>query len=523
MLRRLLPAAANLGRFGPLSDPERAGGARPPTDVVGHQINRMVRRGALWAFGSQVAGQIIRFASVVILARLLTPDDYGVANLAITLASFAFVLGDFGYGTALVQSAHATQREASTAFWCAIAAGLICTGGAALGAYPAANLLGEPEVAGLVIVGGLTLGLVAVGSASNALLTRSMSFGVIQGATLAAGVVAAAAAITAAALGAGPWALVLQQVVLTATTSALFILGARWRPSFQFSRPTFRSLTKFAAPVTGGTLFNVVQPLMISLLVGHLVGLHELGVWSLSMAVVVIPATLFSYPIARVVYAAFARMRDQPERIARVWLNGFVTLSAVALPALFGLIAVAPDVVPLAFGSQWHSAVPIVQILAVFLMVRTLQTWNTPVMDALGKPHVAMAINAAALIALVPGLWIGSRYGIEGAAVAFSVVSFMFGELPSFVITTRALKLRILHVLNGVWGIVLSSACMCVAVMFLRYALEDAGVGVALRVALCAVAGVAAYVGCLLLTARSVASELARSARALVGALRTTR
>src|SRR5262249_11285634 len=154
--------------------------------------------------------------------------------------------------------------------------------------------------------------------------------------TLAAGVVAAAAAITAAALGAGPWALVLQQVVLTATTSALFIIGARWRPSFQFSRSSFRSLTRFAAPVTGGTLCNVVQPLIISLLVGHLVGVHELGVWSLSMAVVVIPATLFSYPIARVVYAAFARMRDQPERIAHVWLNGFVTLAAVALPALFG-------------------------------------------------------------------------------------------------------------------------------------------------------------------------------------------
>jgi O-antigen/teichoic acid export membrane protein len=523
MLRRLLPAAANFGRFGTLGEPERAGVARPPTDVVGHEINRMVKRGAVWAFGSQVAGQIVRFASVVVLARLLTPDDYGLANIAVTLGTLAFVLGDFGYGTALVQSAQATQREASTAFWCALAAGVICSGAAALGAAPAARLLGEPEVAPLVIVGGLTLGLIAVGSASNALLTRSMSFGVIQGVTLVAGVVAAASAILAAALGAGPWALVLQQVVLTATTSALFVFGARWRPSFQFSRSSFRSLTKFAAPVTGGTLFNVVQPLIIALLVGHLVGVHELGVWSLSMAVVVIPATLFSYPIARVVYAAFARMRDQPERIAQVWLNGFVTLAAVALPALFGLIAVAPDIIPLAFGSQWHSAVGVIQILSVFLMVRTLQTWNTPVMDALGKPHVAMAINAAVLIALVPGLWIGSGHGIEGAAVAFSVVSFVFGELPSFVITTRAINLRNLHVLKRVWGIILSSACMCVAVMFLRHALEDAGVGGELRVVLSVIAGALTYVGCLLLTARSIAFELARSARGLGGALRSAR
>jgi O-antigen/teichoic acid export membrane protein len=506
-----------------LGESERGGVARPPTDVVGDEINRMVKRGALWAFGSQVAGQIIRFASVVALARLLTPDDYGAANIAVTLGTFAFVLGDLGYGTALVQSARATQREASTAFWCALAAGLICSGFAALGAAPAARTLGEPEVTGLVIVGGLTLCLIAIGSTSQALLTRSMSFGVIQSVTLAASVLAAASAITAGALGAGPWALVLQQVVLAATTSALLVLGARWRPSFQFSRSSFRSLTKFAAPVTGGTLFNVVQPLIIALLVGHLVGVRELGVWSLSMAVVVIPATLFSYPIARVVYAAFARMRDEPERIARVWLDGFVMLAAVALPALFGLIAVAPDLIPLAFGSQWHAAVPVVQILAIFLMVRTLQTWNTPVMDALGKPHIAMAINAAVLIALVPGLWIGSRFGIEGVAVTFSVVSFVFGELPSFVITTRAINLRIVYVLKCVWGIILSSACMCVAVMFLRHALAGAGVGSELRLILSVIAGAGTYVGCLLLTARSVAMELARSARGLGGALRTAR
>jgi O-antigen/teichoic acid export membrane protein len=523
MIRRLLPAAASLGRFSPLGEPGRAGVSRPPTDVGGHEINRMVKRGALWAFGSQVAGQIIRFASVVVLARLLTPHDYGAANIAVTLGAFAFVLGDLGYGTAFVQSARATQREASTAFWCALAAGLICSGCAAFGAYPAARILDEPEVAGLVIVGGSTLGLFAVGSTSNALLTRSMSFGVIQSVTLSATLVAAASAITAAALGAGPWALVLQQVVLAATTSALLVLGARWRPSLQFSRSSFRSLTKFAAPVTGATLFNVIQPLIIALLVGHLLGVRELGVWSLSMAVVVIPAALFSYPIARVVYAAFARMRDEPERIARVWLDGFVMLAAVALPALFGLIAVAPDLIPLAFGSQWHAAVPVVQILAVFLMVRTLQTWNTPVMDAFGKPHVGMILNGAVLIALVPGLWIGSRFGIQGTAAAFCVVSFVFGELPSFVITTRALNVKVLHALKCVWGIIFSSACMCVAVMFLRHALEDGGVGVELRVALAVIAGALTYVGCLLLTARSVAYELARSARGLGAALRTPR
>ncbi len=489
--------------------------------MAGHQINRMVKRGALWAFGSQVGGQIIRFLSVIVLARLLTPDDYGAASIAISLATFSAILGDLGYGTALVQSKEATQRNASTAYWSALAAGALCSACAALGAYPAALLLGEPQVTGLVIAGGLTFLLVATSSTSNALLTRSMSFGVLQGVTLAASAVAAGIAMTAAALGAGPWALVLQQVVLAALTSALLIVSARWRPSLQFSRSAFRSLSKFAMPVSGGTIFGVVQPLIAALFIGHLVGVTELGIWSLSMAVVVIPATLFSYPIARVIYAAFARMRDDPGRIAGVWLNGLTSLAAVALPALFGLIAVAPDIVPLAFGPQWDAAVPVVQILAVFLMVRTLQTWNTPVMDAFGKPHVAMLINAAMLVAVLPGIWYGSRYGIEGVAVAFSVTSFFFGELPSFLITTRALSLSVPRVLGRLAGIVFASAVMCVVVVLLRHALEDAGVGLVMRVVISVAAGAVTYVISLTLSARNVMRELLALARGIAPALRT--
>jgi PST family polysaccharide transporter len=491
--------------------------------VENHEIGRMVKRGAVWAVGSQVAGQVIRFVSVIVLARLLTPSDYGAASIAVALGSFSVLLGDLGYGTALVQAKDATQRRASTAYWAAIAAGVAVTAIAALGAYPASLVLGEPEVTGLVIVGGLTFFLVATGSTSNALLTRSMSFGVIQGATVAAWLAAAAAAITAAAVGAGAWALVIQQVVLAGVTALLFIIAARWRPSFQFSRDAFRSLSAFALPVTGGSVFGVVQPLLAALLIGALLSVHELGIWSLAMSVVVLPASLFSYPIARVMYAAFARLRDTPERIAGTWINGFTTLAAIALPALFGLIAVAPDVVPLAFGSQWHDAVPVVQILAVFLMVRTLQTWNTPVMDAFGKPHVAMLINLAVLIVLAPGVWIGSSFGIEGVAIAFSVATFLAGELPSYIITTRALRLNPLRVLGRLGGIIFSSGVMCVAVAMLRRALEDAGIGVELRVLLEGAAGAIVYLGCLTLSARGIARELLGMVRGLGPALRPAR
>ena len=500
--------------------PRRRRSARRPTDVAPHEIERSLKRGAIWAMGSQVAVQAIRLGGVVVLARLLTPGDYGAAAFAITLASFSMLLGDLGYGTALVQARTASQRWASTACWCALAAGVIGFGLAAIGAYPVAAALGEARVTGLVIAGGATLFLVGLGSTSNAFLTRSMSFGAIQAATVVAWIFATGGGIAAASIGAGPWALVLQQVVIAAVTSALFILAARWRPSLEFSRSAFRSLTKFALPFTGASLFFVLQGLVTVLLVGHFVGVEELGIWNLSMAVVIVPLSLLSAPLARVIYAAFARMRESPERVAEVWLNGSTLLAAVALPALFGLIAVAPDLIPFVFGSQWVGAVTVIQILAVLIMARTLQTWNEAVLDAAGKPRIAMMINAAVLAAVVPSMWLGSQFGIEGAAVSYVLAALVAGELPSFIITTRELSVNAWTVLGRMRGILFSSGATCVAVMFLRQALERRGVAVEPRLVLSVIAGAIVYVSCMALVANGVARDVLRMVRSLAPALR---
>ena len=505
---------------GPAGSDQRALVAKPLADVAPHDVRRSLKRGAVWAIGSQVAIQGVRLVGVVVLARLLTPDDYGLAALAITLASFSMTLGDFGFGTALVQARTASQRWASTACWCALGAGAIGSGFAALAAYPAALALGEPAVAPLLIAGGLTLLLVAAGSASNALLTRSMSFGVIQGASVSASMIAMVCAVAAASIGAGAWALVLQQLVLASAMSAFFVVAARWRPSLEFSQTAFRSLAKFAMPFTGAAVLFALQALIAAVLVGDLVGIHALGIWNFSMAIVVLPGLLLSAPLARVIYAAFARMRDDRERIAEVWSNGLMLVGGVVLPALVLLIAIAPDMIPLAFGAQWVPAVRVVQILAVFFMSRALQTWNSSVLDAAGKPHIGMILNACVLIALPPSIWFGSAYGVEGVAVAYSLAALICGEIPSFLLTTRELSLKPLHVLGRLREIAISSATAGIAVVFVRQALKAGAVGLEPRVAFSIAVGAVVYVSVLFLIAPTTARQLLAMVRGLRPALR---
>ena len=495
-----------------------------PSDVAPHRIERVLKRGAVWTLGSQFGVQAVRFIGVIVLARLLSPDAYGAAAFAVTIASFSGVLGDVGYGMALIQAEKATQRWASTAFWCALGAGTIGSIIVAICAYPAALALDEPEVAPLAIAGGMTLFLVGVGAASNALLTRSMSFGILQGATLVAWILATGSAVAAAALGAGAWALVLQQVLLAMATTLWVVVAARWRPSLEFSRSAFRWFSKFALPVTGTVVFAVLQMLVTVLLVGHLADVEELGNWNFAMALVMVPASLIAYPLTKVAYGAFARLRDTPERVARLWLKAVTMLAAVVLPTLFGLIALAPDLVPLAFGHQWTGAIALIQLLTIFMMARALQTCNTAVMDAAGRPGVGTFLNATVLVALPPALLIGNALGgINGIALAFSLAVLFCGEIPSFVITTRELSLSPIGVLRHLWGIAFCAVVACVAAVLVRQALERAGFTAEIRLLLSLLALTGAYGLALALFARGTALELLRMVRTVGPALRPER
>ena len=480
----------------------------PVNDVAGRELERSLRVGAAWAFGTQVGQQVIRFLAVFALARLLTPNDYGAASLAVTLASYSALIGDLGFGPALVQASSVSQGTASTVFWVTAIAGTIFWAIAALGAYPAAAIVDEPEVANLILVGGSTLALSAVGAASAALLTRTMNFRVLQGANLVGWAVASICAVAAALAGAGPWSLVSQQVVLIGLTSAFVIVALGWRPSFEFSIASARQLSKFALPFTGSSVFLVLQGIVLALLIGHRLGVDQLGIWTFAMAMVILPFSLIVAPLNRVLYAGFARMRDRPDRMAEIWLNATGLLCAVVAPMCLGLVAVAPDAIPFAFGDQWDPAVPIIQILAIFALARALQAWNTSVIDAAGKPHFTMFSMAALLLALPIAVWIGSSHGLEGVAALYVVAVLLFAEVPGFVFTARELSVRYGAVARRVVGVMIASGLMCLVVVFVRLELENAGLPTGYRLSLSILAGMLVYLGCLSFLAPRILSQL---------------
>jgi PST family polysaccharide transporter len=487
-------------------------GREVPADVAPHAIERLLKHGVFWSLAGEWAQQIIRFVGAVVLARLLSPSDYGLAAAAVVLASYS-MLGDLGFGTAFVQAAKVTNRIASTAFWSALAAGVSVSVFVAVAAYPIARLLGDSAAGPLIVACSTTFLLFALGSTSRGFLTRALNFRMIQGSAAIAWLVASTSAIIAAVAGVGAWALVVQQVAVVGATTAVILIAVAWRPQLEFDGAACASLARFAFPSTGGAAFMLARGIVITVLVGHSLGVEALGIWSFAMATVIVPLWAIAGPVGRLLYATFARLQGQPDRVGALWLYGVGLLAAVLLPALFGLLAVAPDLIPTVFGSQWTDAVVVVQILILAAAFNTVQAWSIAITDAAGKPHVALVFNAIGVAINVVSVWIGSNWGIEGVAVAYVAGYLLFSEIPMFIVMLREMSISPADVFMRLYGVVLASLVMCAVAWLTRLGLEDAGAGPVARLVITSLTGVVVYAGALFLFARSVFGEISRVAR----------
>jgi O-antigen/teichoic acid export membrane protein len=480
--------------------------------------------GVTWKLAGQIAIQVIRLLTVAVLARLLTPHDYGAAAIAIALASFAPQLADMGIGSALVQAETAPRTVRSTAFWASIASGVGLFVIMAAAAEPVAQFMGEPEVAGMVVAGGLTFAIYSVGSASQAVYMREMKFRSTELRSWLALLTGGVVAIIAATSGAGPWALALQQIVFMATLVAALWFRAGWHPTLEFSRPAFRELGSFAIRIAGGRWARLFELLVLTVLIGRLASVPELGAWSFGMSMVILPLSLFAIPIAEVLFSAFSRLRGEPERMAALWLDSIGYLAAVLLPVLLGLMVVAPDLIPAVFGSRWEVSVGVVQILSIYVLIRGLQSWGSVYMDAVGRPEVTFWTQLASLCLTPVAVVVGVHWGIEGVAACFVVAQMIAVEIPMFIIVLSQMRLAPRTVAKRLSGIAVASVVMAIACLVGRSALGSAGVGMGGRVVLTIALGMAVYALALWWLAPHVSRrvfEIARSRLAnLIGARR---
>jgi O-antigen/teichoic acid export membrane protein len=455
-------------------------------------LRGLVFRGLAWKAASQIVGQGGRLVVAVVLARLLTPRDFGLAGMVLVFSSLVLVFSDLALGAALVQRKELTEKARATAFWTSVSAGVVFTLVGLAVAGPIASFYGEPDVKPLVMVLSTTFLISSIATTHEALLVRDMQFRAVELRTMIGLLAGAAAGVVTALHGGGAWAIIAQQVTTAIITTVLLVKRSPWRPSLRFSRAALRDLGGFSGFVLGHRLLYYVHRNADNLLIGRFVGAAGLGVYSLAYNVMLIPFSRIAGPIQQVMFPAFSRIQDQPERIAALWVRATRLVGAISIPALCGLVVVAPDFVPVVFGDRWHDAVPLIQVLAWVGLLQSLQTLNTEILQARDRTSTIFSFSVGFFVAHLTAFIIGLHWGVEGVAVAYAISSTLVEPVFTW-LTARAVGISPLRLAGALSGVVQASVVMGAVVFLLRSALIDAGVGATPRLLLGVAAGALLY------------------------------
>jgi O-antigen/teichoic acid export membrane protein len=433
-------------------------------------LGARVRTGLAWKIISEGLRFISRTLVAVVLARTLGPHDFGIAGMALILSSFVVAFADLGLGGAVVQAERVTEVALATVFWTSVAAGVLFSAIGVLGAGAFAAFFHEPRVAPLVQVLSLTFLITSLGSTHRSLLARAMDFRNLELRFLAGVLAGAGAGVAAALAGFGPWALIIQEVVVASVSTALLWILMPWRPRIAFSSHDLRSLGLFGVRSVGGSLFVSLNQNADNLLVGKVLGAAALGIYSLAYSAILMPLTRIVTPIQQVLYPAFSRLQDDPRAMANAWLRSVRMIAAVVMPLMFGLVVCAPDVIPAAFGSKWTPAVPVVQVLALASIVQCLVTANGTVLLAVGAARTYLRISAVSFAANLVAFVAGLHWGVLGVATAYTFSSTALAVVYT-VLTTRTLDIPVSQVPRALSGVTQSSVAMLLATVALRFGL----------------------------------------------------
>jgi O-antigen/teichoic acid export membrane protein len=475
------------------------GGAGEAAYVPPESLTAPVVTGLKWKLLSQVLREGTRLAIGILLARLLTPAEWGVASIALALAALLTMLADLGLPVALVQRARITEADRSTMFWTSTAIGVSATLVGIAVSPLVADVFDEPQLQSLFAVLCLGFTIVSLEKVPGSLLARELQFRALEVRQIIATMSGAAVALGLALAGTGAWAIIGNSLATTTVSCVLLWYVTPWRPRLTFSRDSFRSLTGFGTTLLGSQLLTYVQQNADRLLIGRYLGAGPVGSYAFAYQLMFTPIVNVAYPLQMVLFPVFATIQHDAERLKAGWLRGRRLAVALMAPAFLILLVVAPDLVPLLFGSKWDDSVRVLQLLCFAGIGYSLTIENSVLLLVRDRVGTLFRLSLLVTVVVLGGVIIGLHWGIVGVASGLAIAQWSL-FLPTTWVTTRAGSISFADTLRATLAALPFAALGAAAALAVRLALLEVGASSILRIlasalTLLVVYGALVYVG----------------------------
>lgn len=473
---------------------------------------RGARAGLLVSFASQALSLLVTMA----LARLLTPNDFGLVAAATIVVGATVLLTQFGLNTVLVQRERIDRTVSSTIFWSSLLLGAAAAGTAAALARPLAGLVGLPTAAPLIVALTPVVLLRLLAGVPRALLQRQLLLArvyLVEGSAL---LVTAVTQVSLAVAGFGAWSMIGGQAAGAAVLLPALLVAARWRPSRCFSLGVLRSDARFSGGMLTTTLFAYLGKNVDYWVVAHVLGARALGIYYMAYVLPTILRQRVTWIGKDVLVPVFARLRGDVERTRRAYLETLRLHALVGLPTMVGLALTADDVIAVFFGSQWADAAAPLSILALAALFEFLKQPATTVFVAHGKPGRVAVVEAVRLCVMVAGLAGAAARGGTLMSFSLAVLGASAASAAAAHVLVRAhVDVDAPQVARSLWPVAVPTASMALAVLTAQVvtSVPDGAVALLLLVPL----GAATFAVVALAAFPRATVESAREGAALLG------
>ncbi|MDH4282236.1 MAG: lipopolysaccharide biosynthesis protein [Myxococcales bacterium] len=385
--------------------------------------------GVFWTAMQSVGVRLFSLVVFIVLARLLTPSDFGLLAMAGVFVALGDALVSQGLGSAITQRREIEPAHESTAFWTSVLLGCGLGGALWLTAPFIAALYGQGELTHVIRWLSPVLPLRGAVGIPVGLLQRRFQFRALALRSLFAALAGGVAGVVAALAGWGVYALVVQQLV-GATLDVLVVWSAAaWWPRLEFSIRHLKDLTAFSAYLLGSGLFGLFSRRADDFVIGLVLGEAALGIYAVAYRGLQILEQVLAKTGSAVAFTAFSRLQDQPERMLNAFYESTRAATVVTMPVFLGVAVLAPVAVPLIFGDRYAQSGDVLQVLALIGLIHGVSYFDHAALTAAGRTDLVLKLSAVNTVANVVIFFMVARWGIVAVAAAYVVRAYVLMPL----------------------------------------------------------------------------------------------
>lgn len=396
--------------------------------------------GILWSAVDRFGNVLLQFVVNLVLARLLTPEDYGCIGMLAIFIAVSQTLIDGGFCSALIQKQDVTSKDYSTIFYWNIAFSGILYALLYAMAPAVSNFFYMPILRDVLRVLGLVLPVSSLGIVQRVQLRKQLKIKQLALVNISSLVISAIISIRMAFIGYGVWSLVALQVLNNLIASVVFWFITKWKPLWYFSVTKLKGLFSFGGYLLAASILQEFSKNVQGVIIGHNFSAMEMGLYSQAKKLEEVACSTFTHIIVQVMFPVYSEFQNEMERLRLELKNNIRLISFVIFPIMSILIVIANDLIPFLFGDGWDSVVPYFKILCIGGFFTCLQNVNFFAVAALGYSNTLFKWSFYKWGLLLLLLFIGINWGMYGVLYSMVLSEFNIFMVNAYLVS-KYLKL----------------------------------------------------------------------------------